>query len=64
MPCDCASVEVSLPLIDRRRAELQRDALALGHIIYCERPKVFVARLEAFWRAWTSEAEAAKFDPP
>ena len=64
MPCDCAAVEVILPLIDRRRAELQRDAFALGRSIYSERPKDFVARLGAYWRAWRSEAEAARFDPP
>ena len=64
MPCDCASVKVILPLIDRRRADLQRNAFVLGQRIYSERPKVFVTRLEAFWKAWTSEASAAKFDPP
>ena len=64
MPCDCASVKVILPLIDRRRADLQRNAFVLGQRIYSEPTKVFVTRLEAFWKAWTSEASAAKFDPP
>ena len=64
MPCDGAAVEVILPLIDRRRAELQRDAFALGRSLYGERPRDFVARLGAYWRAWRSEAEAARFDPP
>ena len=52
-------MEVILPLIDRRRAELQRDAFALGQSIYGERPRDFVARLGAYWRAWRAEAEAA-----
>ena len=62
--CDCASVQMILPLIDRRRAELQRDAFALGPALYGERPKAFVARLGAYWRAWRAEGEAAKFAPP
>ena len=63
MSCDCSPLEMILPLIERRRADLQRDAFALGRIIYGGRPKVFVVRLGAFWRAWTSEAETAEFDP-
>jgi CHAD domain-containing protein len=59
-----ASPEVLLPLIEARRAELRRDAFALGPVIYGERPRVFVARIGAYWRAWRSEAEAASFDPP
>ena len=64
MPCDGAAVEVILPLIERRRADLQRDAFALGRSLYVERPRDFVARLGAYWMAWRSEAEAARFDPP
>jgi CHAD domain-containing protein len=64
MPCDCAAVEEILPLIDRRRAELQRDAFALGQGIYVERPRDFVARLGAYWKAWRAEAEAARFESP
>ena len=63
-PCDSASVEVILPLIDGRRAELQRDAFDLGPALYGERPKVFVARLRAYWRAWRAEVEADNFAPP
>jgi CHAD domain-containing protein len=54
---------VIVPLIDRRRAELQQDAFTLGRRLYGERPKLFVARLGAYWRAWRSEIEAARFDP-
>ncbi|WZO97416.1 CHAD domain-containing protein [Isosphaeraceae bacterium EP7] len=61
---ETASAATLLPLIDGRRAELQRDAIALGRDIFGERPGVFVARFGAYWRAWRSEAEASKFDPP
>lgn len=61
---DAVSAEAILPMIEARRAELRRDALALGRDVYGERPKDFVGRLRAYWRAWRSEAEAAGFDPP
>ena len=60
--CDGAVTEAVLPLIDRRRAELRRDAFALGPALYAERPKHFVARLGSYWRAWRAEVEAARFD--
>jgi CHAD domain-containing protein len=40
-----ADVEEVLPLLDRRREELQADALRLGMLIYAERPKAFDRRL-------------------
>lgn len=58
-----AAEDVIVPLIDRRRAELQQDAFCLGQRVYGERPRVFIARLKAYWRAWRSEIEAARFDP-
>ena len=61
-PCDSASVEVILPLIDHRRAELQRDAFALGPALFGERPEVFAARLRVYWRAWRAEVQAAEFE--
>jgi CHAD domain-containing protein len=53
---------VIVPLIDRRRAELQQGAFTRGRGLYGGRPKLFVARLGAYWRAWRSEIEAARFD--
>jgi len=58
---DRAAVETIVPLIERRRCELQRDAFSLGRVVYPERPKDFVARFRAYWRAWRSEIEAARF---
>ena len=53
---------VIVPLIDRRRVELQQDAFNRGRSLYGERPRRFVARLGAYWRAWRSEIEAARFE--
>jgi CHAD domain-containing protein len=58
---DVATVGPILTQIDGRRAELQRDAFELGRLVYRDRPKVFVPRLGAYWRAWRSEIEAAGF---
>ena len=38
-------------LIERRRAELQREAFALGQRLYAERPKAFARRIAAYWEA-------------
>jgi CHAD domain-containing protein len=38
-------------LIDRRRAELQKQAFAYGQRLFAERPKRFVRRLERYWNA-------------
>lgn len=61
-PCDCASADVIPPLIDRRRAELQRDAFAIGPRLLGDPPSKFISRLRAYWRAWRSEVEAARFE--
>jgi hypothetical protein len=41
--------------VERRRAELQADALTLGRRLYAERPRAFVARLAGYWLAWRPE---------
>jgi hypothetical protein len=61
-PFDRGSAEAILPLIDRRRAELRRDAFALGPLLFGEEPEDFIARLRAYWRAWRAEVKAAGFD--
>jgi CHAD domain-containing protein len=38
--------------VDRRRAELQGEALALGGRLYGERPGDFLRRIGSYWRAW------------
>jgi CHAD domain-containing protein len=56
---DAAGIAALLGLIERRRTELQREALALGHQLHAEKPKQFVARLGGYWRLWRSP-EAAR----
>lgn len=47
-----ASREALLTLIGRCRAGLQQKALQLGLRLYEERPAVFTARIEKYWREW------------
>jgi CHAD domain-containing protein len=47
-------------VIDRRSQELERQAFALGRKLYKDPPKVFTSRIEAYWKAWAAEIEAAK----
>jgi CHAD domain-containing protein len=54
-----AAVDRLLPLIDRSRAELQREARLVGQHVYWDPPGVFMNRLKAFWKAWRSGARAA-----
>jgi len=39
-----------------RRAHLQEQALTLGHQLYAAKPRLFVDRLRAYWRAWHGKA--------
>lgn len=41
-------------LIQRRRGELQEEALRLGDVLYRDVPKDFVRRLKGYWKAWRS----------
>jgi hypothetical protein len=52
------------PLIEGRRAELRRDAFALGQVVYGERPGRFLARCVAYRRARKAEWEAARIESP
>ncbi|MCA9240928.1 MAG: CHAD domain-containing protein [Planctomycetales bacterium] len=44
------SVNGFLQLIERRREELEADALVLGGRLFAEKPDVFCDRLAAYWR--------------
>jgi hypothetical protein len=44
-------------LIDRRRSELQVEAFALGRRLYKDSPKLFVSRLESYWKEWMAKSE-------
>jgi CHAD domain-containing protein len=56
---DDATQELLLALIDRRRAELQEEALRLGRRFYPDKPGAFTDRLRECWEAWRAEAPAA-----
>jgi hypothetical protein len=47
-----------MELIDRRRQELEDEALKLGHQLYEENPGAFVDHIAKYWRAWRSTAVA------
>ena len=61
---DAASAALILPRLDARRADLQGKARMLGGNLYRDRPRDFLARLRAFWKAWRTEVEAARFEEP
>jgi CHAD domain-containing protein len=44
--------------IDRRRAELQQDAFALGARLYADKPSAYVCRLERLWDAAQARVRA------
>jgi CHAD domain-containing protein len=46
------------PAIDRRRAELQQDAFALGARLYADKPSAYVRRLERLWDAAQARVRA------
>jgi len=48
--------EILLELIDRRRAELEQEALLLGDRFFRERPKEFVRQLKGYWKTWHGRA--------
>jgi CHAD domain-containing protein len=44
-------------LIGRQRGKLQEGALPKAELLYRDRPKQFVHRLEAYWRKWIRHSE-------
>lgn len=50
------SLEVLLALIERRRAELQRDANRLGERLYQDQPGEVARRLKGWWKSWQQES--------
>jgi CHAD domain-containing protein len=42
-------------LIEKRQDELLEAAVPLGERLYADRPKAFVDRLGAYWRAWRAD---------
>jgi CHAD domain-containing protein len=54
-----AAVDQLVHLIDRSRAEFQRQAAELGRHVYWDPPGVFMGRVKGFWKEWRSGARAA-----
>jgi CHAD domain-containing protein len=44
--------------VERRREELQRDAFALGALLYADKPSAYVGRLERLWEKRQTEVRA------
>jgi hypothetical protein len=53
---DRATMAALADRIAHRRAHLQEQAMTLGHQLYEAKPRVFVDRLRASWRAWHGKA--------
>ena len=49
---DAGDREALLALIDRRRAELEQEAMLLGQRFFADRPRRFARRLKGYWKAW------------
>lgn len=47
-----AAFAAIVELIDSRRAQLRREADALGHALYGEKPRAFAEAIEHLWREW------------
>jgi CHAD domain-containing protein len=46
------ALDILLGAIHERQRDLADEALALGRRIYAEKPKTFMRRLRAYWKAW------------
>jgi CHAD domain-containing protein len=49
--------EVLQALIDRRRLQLQGEAVELGERFFQDKPGDFARRLKGYWKAWRGQAE-------
>src|SRR5262245_25641294 len=56
--------EVLLALIDRRRAELEQEAMLLGRRFFQDSPRDFARRLRGYWKTWCAQAEPGRPDEP
>jgi CHAD domain-containing protein len=56
--------ETLLALIDRRRAELEREAIRLGGRFFQDKPKQFARRLKGYWKAWRRAATEVQGTEP
>jgi CHAD domain-containing protein len=51
------AADVFVKLIDRRRTELEKQALTLGSRFFADPPKQFTNRLHCQWRIWSSQSQ-------
>jgi CHAD domain-containing protein len=56
---DAVDDDAVIGLIDRRRAQLQAQAIRIGERLYAESPKTFARRMHRYWRASRSRGRAA-----
>lgn len=53
---DEAALDELQRLIERRRQELQAEAIPLGRLLYAEKPKQIARRFQEYWRIYTERA--------
>jgi CHAD domain-containing protein len=56
--------EVLFALIDRRRTELEQEAMLLGRRFFQDSPWDFARRLKGYWEAWRAQPEPEQRDEP
>jgi CHAD domain-containing protein len=53
-----------IALLEHRRGQLQAQARFLGRRLYAEKPKAFLRRIRAYWKAWRAETATSRGQPP
>jgi CHAD domain-containing protein len=53
-----------IALLDHRRGQLQAEAMWLGERLYAEKPKAFLRRIHAYWKAWRAQTGPAVSEHP
>ena len=56
--------EVLSALIERRRAELEQEAMLLDQRFFQDSPRDFARRLKGYWKAWRAQAEPKQTGEP
>src|SRR5262249_14717584 len=54
---DAGDQEVLLALCDRRRAELEQEAMLLGERFFEDRPREFASHVKGYWKTWRAKTE-------
>lgn len=48
-------VETLVALVDKRRDELEQEAIRLGRRLFSDKPSRLAKRIQGYWKAWQSE---------